>query len=251
MSTPVIILNSSPAIWDRGSAASRGHVDLARISLGVGDELGNGLGRNRWIHHHDTGLAADARDRRDVAKEIVIELIVERRVDYVWCTDEEERVAVGGRAHDGFGGDIAGGARPVLDDEWLAEPLRQPLADQAREDVIRATGGKADDYAHRPRRIGLRPSEARDSRERGSARCQMQELSSAGKFHRGPSSFDHLVGAADQRQRNGEAERLSSLQVDDKLDFGGLLDRQIGRLLAFENLAGVATGQTVRFRNIT
>ena len=44
--------------------------------------------------------------------------------------------------------------------------------------------------------------------------------------------FDHLVGAADQRQRNGEAERLGSLQVDDKLDFGGLLDRQIGRLLA-------------------
>jgi hypothetical protein len=93
-----------------GSAATRGHVDLARISFGVGDELGNGLGRNQCIHDHDTGLAADARDRRDVAKEIVIELIVERRVDYVWCTDEEERVAVGGRAHDGFGGDIAGGA---------------------------------------------------------------------------------------------------------------------------------------------
>ena len=236
-----------------GSAASRGHVDLARISFGVGDELGNGLGRNRWIHHHDTGLAADARDRRDVAKEIVIELIVERRVDYVWCTDEEERVAVGGRAHDGFGGDIAGGARPVLDDEWLAEPLRQPLADQAREDVIRATGGKADDQAHRPRRIGLRPSDARYGRQRGSARGQMQKIV-GGEVSSRPLSaalLDHLVGAADQRQRNGEAERLGSLQVDDQLDFGGLLDRQIGRLLAFENLAGVATGQTVRFRNIT
>ena len=50
----------------------------------------------------------------------------------------------------------------------------------------------------------------------------------------GVSLFDHLVGAADQRQRNGEAERLGSLQVDDQLDFGGLLDRQVGRLLAFE-----------------
>ena len=29
--------------------AGRRHVDLARIGLGVGDELGNRLGRNRWI----------------------------------------------------------------------------------------------------------------------------------------------------------------------------------------------------------
>src|SRR5262245_51190498 len=64
-------------------------------------------------------------------------------------------------------------------------------------------------------------------------------------------SFNQLVGAADQRQRNGKAEGLGSLQVDDQLDFGGLLYRQIGRLLTLENLGGIATGQTVRFRNIT
>jgi hypothetical protein len=28
-------------------------------------------------------------------------------------------------------------------------------------------------------------------------------------------SFDHLVGAAEQRERNGEAERLGSLEVED------------------------------------
>jgi len=32
-------------------------------------------------------------------------------------------VAVRDRAHDCFGGDIAGAACPVLDDEWLTEPL--------------------------------------------------------------------------------------------------------------------------------
>jgi hypothetical protein len=52
--------------------------------------------------------------------------------------------------HDRLGGDIAAGARPVLDDEWLAEPLRQPLTDQTREDVVRPASGKADDDAHRP-----------------------------------------------------------------------------------------------------
>ena len=41
---------------------------------------------------------------------------------------------------------------------------------------------KADDDAHRPRRIGLRPRNARHGRQRGSARCQMQK-SAAGKFH--------------------------------------------------------------------
>ena len=67
----------------RRSVAGRRHVDLARIGLGIGDELGNGLGRNRWIDHHDIGHADDACDRRDVADEIEIELVVERRVDRV------------------------------------------------------------------------------------------------------------------------------------------------------------------------
>ena len=41
----------------------------------------------------------------------------------------------GGRMHDRLGGDVAAGAGPILDDERLAETLRQPLTDQAREDV--------------------------------------------------------------------------------------------------------------------
>ena len=117
--------------------AGRRHVDLARIGLGIGDELGNRLGRNRWIDHHDEGRADDARDRRDVADEIEIELVVERRVDRVRRQDQEQRIAVRRRAHDRLGADIAAGARPVLDDEWLAEPLRQPLTHQARDDVGR------------------------------------------------------------------------------------------------------------------
>src|SRR5262245_63617139 len=55
--------------------------------------------------------------------------------------------------------------RPVLDDEWLTETLRQPLTDQAGKHVDHAARGKAGDQAHRPRRIGLRPSEARRGRQ--------------------------------------------------------------------------------------
>ena len=59
----------------------------------------------------------------DVAEEIEVELIVERRVDRVEATDQEQRVTVGRRFHDRLGTDIAGGTRPVFDDEWLAEPF--------------------------------------------------------------------------------------------------------------------------------
>ena len=97
--------------------ARRGHVDLARIGLGVGDELGNGLSWNRWMNQHDVGLAADARDRCDVTNKVVIELVVERRADYRVGTDQEERIAVRRCSHDHFGGDIAAGTRPVLNDE--------------------------------------------------------------------------------------------------------------------------------------
>src|ERR1700680_3914116 len=52
-------------------------------------------------------------------------------------------------------------------------------------------------------------------------------------------SFDHLVGATQQRKRDGQAERLGSLEIDDQFDFGDLLNRQVGRLLALENAADV------------
>ena len=58
-------------------------------------------------------------------------------------------------------------------------------ASQREIPLRRAAWRKADDQAHRPRRIGLCPCDARQSRQRGSARCQMQEFT-ARKFHRVP-----------------------------------------------------------------
>jgi hypothetical protein len=158
------------------SDATGCHAELARIRLSGGDELRNCCGRNRWAHHHDVGPDNNAGDRRDVTDQMEIQFVVERCVDRLCRTDHKQCVAVSGRAHDGLGGDVGTSARPVLDDEWLAEALRQPLTDQAREDVSLAASGKGDDHAYWPRRIGLRPCDARDGRQRGSARGQMQKL---------------------------------------------------------------------------
>jgi hypothetical protein len=59
---------------------------------------------------------------------------------------------------------------------------------------------------------------------------------------KGRSLFDDLVGAALQRHRNSEAERLRGLEVDDEPDFRGLLNRQIGWLFALEDPAGIDAG---------
>src|SRR5262252_5985543 len=152
-----------------GTDAGRRHVDPTWIGLGVGNELGNRLDRHRGVHLYGKRLASDARDRRDVADEIEIELVVEGGVDRVHESSHKERISVRGRVHDRLGADIAGSSWSVLDDELLAEPLRQPLSYQACHDVGATGGGKSDDDAHRPRRIGLRPCDTRSRWQYGGA----------------------------------------------------------------------------------
>src|SRR5262249_49906797 len=56
---------------------------------------------------------------------------------------------------------------------------------------------------------------------------------------RGKRSFDHLVGASEDRGRDRQAECLGGLEIDDQLECGPLLDWQIRGMGTFENLAGV------------
>src|SRR5262249_6751398 len=143
--------NITAAIWDvdqvdtghhlepfaeyvgHGPAAGRAHVDLARIGLGVGDELRDRLGWNGWIDHHEIRRAANGRDWRYFADEIEIKLSVECHVHCARRPDKQERVAVRRCPHDAFGADVAAGAGSVLNDERLPEPLRQRLTREARD----------------------------------------------------------------------------------------------------------------------
>src|SRR5262249_12771413 len=100
---------------------------------------------------------------------------MERGIDRIVRGNDQKRVAVRWRARDHLGGDIGGGTRPVLDDERLTEPLRQPFRHEPRRDVDRLAGGKADDDAHRPVWIGLRIRDRRDGRQGGSPCREMPE----------------------------------------------------------------------------
>src|SRR2546429_8642392 len=43
-------------------------------------------------------------------------------------------------------------------------------------------------------------------------------------------SLDHLVGAAEQREREGDAERIGGFEIEHQLDVHRLLHRQVGGL---------------------
>jgi len=63
---------------------------------------------------------------------------------------------------------------------------------------------------------------------------------------RRPTSFDHFIGAGEDRWRDRQPERLGGLQIDDQLELRRLLDRQIGRLGAVEDLSSVIAEATPR-----
>src|SRR5215472_4643761 len=82
------------------SAASRRHADLARIGFGVGNEFGNGLGWNGWMHRYQKG-PLDDRNGCDIADEIEIEVVIEGRIDRGSSIRTKERIAIGRRTDDG------------------------------------------------------------------------------------------------------------------------------------------------------
>src|SRR5262249_34365174 len=114
----------------RAADAGRGHVQLAGIGLGVGNKLGDGLGRHRGVNLHDQRNVFDLSDWRDVGDKVETELFIERGVDRVLRVHQQQRVAIGRHAGDRFCRDVAGSARPDLDEKLLAEPVRQELGDQ-------------------------------------------------------------------------------------------------------------------------
>src|SRR5271163_2886915 len=143
----------------RRADAARGKIDFTGIGFGIRDEFGNGPGGHCRINFHYIGHADDAPDRRDITDEIETELVVERCVNRVRYSGQKQRITVCWCTHRCLCGDIAAGTRPIVYNEWLAEPLRQPLSYEACREVSSAARGVADDDPDRPRRIALRPGD--------------------------------------------------------------------------------------------
>src|SRR5262245_39118193 len=57
----------------------------------------------------------------------------------------------------------------------------------------------------------------------------------------GAHSLNHLVRARQNRRRDRDSERLSGLEIDDQFDLRGLLDWQVARFRAPENLGYITS----------
>ena len=55
-------------------------------------------------------------------------------------------------------------------------------------------------------------------------------------------SFNHLVGAQQERLRDRQAKRLGGIQIDDEIEFGRLLDRDVAWLGPSQNLVNIVCG---------
>ena len=63
-------------------------------------------------------------------------------------------------------------------------------------------------------------------------------------------SLDHLIGSIDQGLRDRKAERLRSLKVDDQLELRGLLDGNVSRFGALQNLVHIEGAAPVELVNV-
>src|SRR5439155_455127 len=120
---------------------------LRGLALACAMNSGTVFAGNDGIHRHDVGHAEEASNWRNVANEVEIEIVIERRVDRVCGITHEKRIAVWRCPHDCFGGYIASGPWPVLDDELLAESLRQPLRHRTPDRLGLTAGSKTDNPA--------------------------------------------------------------------------------------------------------
>ena len=62
--------------------------------------------------------------------------------------------------------------------------------------------------------------------------------------------FDYLVGAGKQRLGKRHAKLLGAFQVEHQLEFGRLLDRQIGRLAALQHAIHVISQAAIGSRRL-
>src|SRR5262245_50438935 len=91
-------------------------------------------------------------------------------------------MAIRRRSRNHFGGNIGGSSRPVLNDERVAEPFRQPLTEESPVNIAPATSGESNYDAYRSGWISLCLRHAERGRESGRAGNQLQEMATR-KLH--------------------------------------------------------------------
>jgi hypothetical protein len=149
------LLEELPGHVLAASRARMGERELARIRLGIRDELLHGLHGQRRMNCNRDGLRGDLRDGAEIALHVELHVLHDEMKRNDRIGDEQKRVAVGRRPRGFHRADRAAAPAAVVHDDLLAERARQLFRERARGDVGRAAGRERHDEAHRARRPGL------------------------------------------------------------------------------------------------
>ena len=129
--------------------------------------------RQRRIDREHELIRDQGRDRSEILQRIERHLRVQVRIDRDQAVlAQQQRVAVGRRLRDHVAGDVAVGARMILDDDRRAEQLGKLLPDDARGDIGCAAGRDRHDQLDRARRILCERRRARQCKQAGRKQAQ-------------------------------------------------------------------------------
>src|SRR5262249_16708046 len=204
-------------------------VVFSGVGFDEGDEVLDARCRHRRVDYEHGGCHHCKRYWREVLLRVVRYLSVGVRVHDKGAKRKEYGITVGCGPRRLAHANIAAGPSDVLDIELLPERFAEFLSGNPREDIGASAGREWHNHAHRTRRVGLRPSDARDGRQRGSARGQMQKMPTVGKFHLNLPSHHSITSSA----------RASSV--------GGISRpsmRAVCALMTSSNLSACSTGKS-------
>ncbi len=156
---------------DMRAAADAGRGEGDALALRRFQEIGEVGGRIAWAGDQRLGRGRHDGDRLQVVGgESLVR--AQRLVDRHRRGGDQQRVAVGRRARDRRGGDIAAGAAAIFHDHRPPQSLAQALADEARQRIGDAARREGDDEGDIARRVGLRARLARALRAQQRGQCE-------------------------------------------------------------------------------
>ncbi|MNR15995.1 hypothetical protein D3C85_1325600 [compost metagenome] len=163
-------------VRDRAIARRR-DIELARIGLGVGEQLLHALDRQVIVHDQRVGRLGHQRDRLHALDGVVRQLAVDGRRNRLAAhrAQQQHRAIRLGARHLG-GGDGAAAARLVLHHDGGLGVQLELRGDRAGDDIVATTRREADQHPHRARRQFL-------GHALGGGQCEGESGDDLGKRH--------------------------------------------------------------------
>ena len=195
------------------AVAGRAVVEPAGVLLRVRDELAHVAHRQVRVHQVEAGHLGQQRDRAEVARQVVGQLVEDEGVDrHRADVAEDDRVLVVG-AGDLAHCHIAGAAGPVVDEDRLAEDLLHLRGGGAGDDLRAAARREGHDEADRlVRPGGLRAQRGGQGQRAGGGGAQAQQRAAVDPVGRGGCHRESPVRCSDGWRHAAAADLSATFQ---------------------------------------